>query len=49
MTAIEQTGVDAQMGQLAAEIYKKFSDGEGARQDFSGIINTIREDSGNAK
>lgn len=49
VTAIEQTGVDAQMGQLAAEIYKKFSDGEGARQDFSGIINTIREDSGNAK
>lgn len=49
VTAIEETGVDAQMGQLAAGIYKKFAQGEGAGQDFSGIINTIREDSGDKK
>ena len=45
VTAIEENGVSAQMGQLAAEIYQQFSEGQGARQDFSGIINTIRQDS----
>lgn len=49
VTAIEQTGVTARMGQLAAEIYNEFSDGAGARQDFSGIINTIRENSAGGK
>ena len=43
VTAMEQTGVAARMGQLAAEIYNEFSDGEGARQDFSGIIKMIEE------
>ncbi|GAA1924117.1 3-hydroxyisobutyrate dehydrogenase [Microbacterium aoyamense] len=42
--AIASTGVDARMGMLAREIYKEFADGAGAGQDFSGIINTIRED-----
>lgn len=46
VTAIEQHGVSAHMGRLAAEIYDKFSDGEGAQKDFSAIINTIRRDSG---
>lgn len=45
-SAIAQTGVDAKMGSLAVEVYKAFADGEGARKDFSGIINTIREASG---
>jgi 3-hydroxyisobutyrate dehydrogenase len=43
--AIDLTGVDARMGRLAREIYKEFAAGAGARQDFSGIINTIRADS----
>lgn len=43
--AIAATGVEAKMGRLAREIYQEFADGEGAGQDFSGIINTIRGDS----
>jgi 3-hydroxyisobutyrate dehydrogenase len=42
--AIALTGVDARMGMLAREIYRDFAAGEGAGQDFSGIINTIRAD-----
>lgn len=41
--AIERTGVDARLGLLARRIYKEFADGPGATQDFSAIINTIRE------
>ena len=40
--ALEEQGVDAQMGRLAATIYSEFAEGEGAAQDFSAIINTIR-------
>jgi 3-hydroxyisobutyrate dehydrogenase len=40
--AIELTGVDAQLGLLARAIYGEFAGGEGAGQDFSGIINSIR-------
>ena len=43
--AIDLTGVDARMGRLARQIYQEFSDGEGARQDFSAIIHTIRAES----
>jgi len=43
--AIEATGVEARMGMLAREIYRDFAAGDGAGQDFSGIINTIRADS----
>jgi 3-hydroxyisobutyrate dehydrogenase len=43
--AISATGVEARMGMLAREIYRDFAAGDGARQDFSGIINTIRDDS----
>lgn len=42
--AIAATGVDARMGMLAREIYADFAAGPGASQDFSGIINTIRDD-----
>ncbi|MET0812621.1 MAG: 3-hydroxyisobutyrate dehydrogenase [Microbacterium sp.] len=42
--AIASTGVGARMGLLAREIYKEFAEGPGARQDFSGIITTIRDD-----
>lgn len=40
--AIELTGVDAKLGLLARAVYSEFAAGEGAGQDFSGIINTIR-------
>ena len=40
--AVGLTGVDAKMGMLARELYRDFADGDGAGQDFSGIINTIR-------
>jgi 3-hydroxyisobutyrate dehydrogenase len=43
--AISATGVEARMGMLAREIYRDFAAGDGAGQDFSGIINTIRADS----
>ena len=43
--AIDLTGVDARLGRLAREIYPEFAAGEGAGQDFSGIINTIRNQS----
>lgn len=42
LQAIESTGVAAQLGRHAQEIYADFAAGEGAGQDFSGIINTIR-------
>lgn len=48
MDAISSTGTAARMGPLAAEIYRSFADDGGARTDFSGIINTIREASGAA-
>lgn len=43
--AIVSTGVEARMGMLAREIYRAYADGDGAGQDFSGIINTIRDES----
>lgn len=43
--AIDLTGVDAKLGRMAREIYREFADGDGAGQDFSGIINTIRSQS----
>ncbi|WP_396658931.1 3-hydroxyisobutyrate dehydrogenase [Microbacterium sp.] len=43
--AVGLTGVEARMGMLAREIYREFAEGDGSRQDFSGIINTIRAES----
>ncbi|MDY0908373.1 3-hydroxyisobutyrate dehydrogenase [Microbacterium sp. CFBP9034] len=43
--AIVATGVEARMGMLARQMYQAYADGDGARQDFSGIINTIRDES----
>lgn len=40
--AIQLTGVDAKMGSLARSIYLDFASGEGATQDFSAVINTVR-------
>ena len=40
--AIGATGVEARMGLLAREVYAAFAAGEGAGQDFSAIITTIR-------
>ncbi len=46
LNAIEDTGVAARLGPLAAGIYREFAAGEGAGQDFSGIIVRIRAESG---
>lgn len=35
--------VGAEMGRLAQRTYAAYADGEGARRDFSGIIETVRE------
>lgn len=43
--ALEETGVQAQVGQLAHHIYQQFASGDGAAQDFSAIISTIRKQS----
>lgn len=40
--AIALTATDAKLGMLAGNLYAAFADGNGAQQDFSGIINTIR-------
>ena len=40
--ALDEQGVDAQLGRLAAAIYTEFAEGEGAGQDFSAIISSIR-------
>ena len=40
--AIDSTGVQAELGSLASEIYTRFAAGEGATMDFSAIINDIR-------
>ena len=45
LNALEHEGVAAQLGPLAAQIYRKFSDEGGAGRDFSGIITTIRDSS----
>lgn len=42
LQAIEGTETDARMGRLAHEIYAAYAAGEGARRDFSGIINDVR-------
>ncbi|MCH8566007.1 3-hydroxyisobutyrate dehydrogenase [Nesterenkonia sp. LB17] len=46
--ALDRQGVDAQLGRLAAAIFSEFAQGPGQRQDFSAIINTIRDNSHNA-
>lgn len=43
--ALDEQGVDARMGRLAAAIYSEFAQGDGARKDFSAIITSIRDNS----
>jgi 3-hydroxyisobutyrate dehydrogenase len=45
LNALEQTGTAAELGPLAAQIYRRFADEGGAARDFSGIITVIRENS----
>lgn len=45
LAALDATGTAAQLGPLAASIYRRFADEGGAGLDFSAIINTIRENS----
>lgn len=45
LSAIEQTGTDARMGRLAAQMYADYASGEGAGRDFGGIIESIRHNS----
>jgi 3-hydroxyisobutyrate dehydrogenase len=45
LSALQSTGVAAELGTLAASIYRRFADDGGAGQDFSAIINTIRANS----
>ncbi|RBQ16922.1 3-hydroxyisobutyrate dehydrogenase [Spongiactinospora rosea] len=41
--AVRAHGVAAEIGLRAAEIYAAFAEGDGAGQDFSAVINSIRE------
>ncbi|MGP9661767.1 3-hydroxyisobutyrate dehydrogenase [Arthrobacter sp. AOP36-C1-22] len=43
MSAVESTGVAAELGPMAARIYERFRDEGGAGRDFSGIITGIRD------
>lgn len=45
LNALEASGTAAQLGPLAASIYRRFADEGGANLDFSAIINTIRQNS----
>jgi 3-hydroxyisobutyrate dehydrogenase len=45
LNALQSTGVQGELGTLAATIYRRFADEGGAGKDFSAIINTIRENS----
>ncbi|WAB84744.1 3-hydroxyisobutyrate dehydrogenase [Microcella daejeonensis] len=40
--AIESAGVHAEAGRLAAAVFARFAEGEGAHRDFSAIIDDIR-------
>ncbi|MFB1043950.1 3-hydroxyisobutyrate dehydrogenase [Streptomyces chrestomyceticus] len=44
--AVRAAGVDAELGLRAAELYAAFAEGDGAAEDFSGIVRTIRQRSG---
>ncbi|MFH8343996.1 3-hydroxyisobutyrate dehydrogenase [Streptomyces sp. NPDC018045] len=44
--AVRSAGVDAELGLRAAALYAAFAEGDGAAEDFSGIIRTIRQRSG---
>lgn len=44
--AIEMTGAAAELGLHAQAIYEAYANGDGANQDFSGIINVIRDNTG---
>lgn len=48
MSAIESTGVAAELGPMAARMYERFRDEGGAGRDFSGIITEIRDRSDGA-
>jgi len=48
LNALEQTGTAAELGPLAAKIYRRFADEGGAGRDFSGIITVIRQNSAGA-
>ena len=45
LNALQATGVAAELGPLAAQIYRRFADEGGAARDFSGIITLIRDNS----
>jgi 3-hydroxyisobutyrate dehydrogenase len=45
LSALEQTGTAAELGPLAAQIYRRFAEEGGAGRDFSGIITVIRDNS----
>jgi 3-hydroxyisobutyrate dehydrogenase len=45
LNALQATGVNGELGTLAAAIYRRFADEGGAGKDFSAIINTIRDSS----
>ena len=42
MDALAETGVTAELGTAAAEIYQRLAEGEDARADFSKVIDSIR-------
>ena len=48
LQAIGATGVSAELGTLAASVYRRFADGPGGGQDFSAIIQDVRDRSGAA-
>jgi 3-hydroxyisobutyrate dehydrogenase len=43
--ALDEQGVDAKLGRVAAAIYSEFAVGDGAHKDFSAIITSIRDNS----
>ncbi|MBB4734506.1 3-hydroxyisobutyrate dehydrogenase [Micrococcus cohnii] len=48
LSALNREGVDAVLGRTCQRLYAAFAAGEGADQDFSGIIETVRADAASA-
>ncbi|MGJ5590132.1 3-hydroxyisobutyrate dehydrogenase [Micrococcus lylae] len=48
LSALDRENVDAVLGRTSQRLYQAYADGDGARKDFSGIIETVRADQASA-
>ena len=48
LSALDRENVDAVLGRTSQRLYQAYAAGDGARKDFSGIIETVRADQASA-